>query len=147
MSEAVAEEKARHIVRTRANGRCEAAIPNVCFGTHDTTHHRRKRRYADTRWVASNLIAVCGDGTRGCHGYIEAHPAWAMDEGLWLRENDDPREVSVHMRWGQAHAKSWWVLDDEGLLHWDGGEFEPLVFHPNVRDLFSPPTSFTRMKN
>ena len=44
ISEAVAEERARNIVRIRANGRCEAAVPNVCMGKHDTTHHRRKRR-------------------------------------------------------------------------------------------------------
>lgn len=124
-SEAVLEEKARHIVRLRAGGICEAAIPHVCLGTHDTTHHRRKRRYADTRWQASNLLGVCGSGTTGCHGYIEANPVWAMGEGLWLRESDDPHEVSAHMRW--ANQRSWWLLDDEGMLEWDGAPFEDIV--------------------
>jgi len=142
MSEAVAEEKARNIVRLRADGRCEAAIPNVCFGTHDTTHHRRKRRYADTRWVASNLLAVCGDGTRGCHGYIEANPAWAQSQGLWLLEHEDPRQTSAHMRW--AYTRSWYFLDDEGMLHWDESDFEDLVLHPSVREMLSPTTVFTR---
>jgi hypothetical protein len=125
VSEAVDEELARNIVRLRAGGRCEAAIPDVCKGTHDTTHHRRKRRYSDTRWVASNLLAVCGSGTTGCHGYIEARPQWSQEQGYWLLEGEDPRKVSVHMRW--ADARSWWCLDDEGSLHWDGAEFEPLV--------------------
>jgi hypothetical protein len=141
-SEAVAEEKARNIVRLRAGGVCEAAIPGICLGRHDTTHHRRKKRYADTRWVASNLLGVCGSGTTGCHGYIEAHPSWAQDEGLWLLEGDDPREVSAHIRW--AYTRGWWLLDDEGLLTFDGGPTEPISLHPTVRDFFSPPTSFTR---
>ena len=42
--EGMSEEKARNTVRMRAGGQCEAAIPNICLGTHDTVHHRRKRR-------------------------------------------------------------------------------------------------------
>ena len=140
----MSEEKARAIVKERAGGVCEAAIANVCFGHHDSTHHRRKQRYRDTQWAASNLIATCGSGTTGCHGYIEANPKWAMSQGLWLTEAEDPREVSVYMRWGQIYAKSWWALDDEGMLEHDGGEFEPVMLSPAVRDFFSPPTSFTR---
>lgn len=135
-SEAVAEEKARNIVRLRADGRCEAAIPNVCLGNHDTTHHRRKRRYADTRWVASNLLGVCGSGTTGCHGYIEANPTFAQEEGLWLLEGDDPRLVSAHVRW--AHTRSWYFLDDEGTLTWDESDFDPIVYAPSIRDMVSP---------
>lgn len=142
LSEAVEEEKARNIVRLRANGLCEAAIPNVCFGRHDTTHHRRKKRYADTRWVASNLLGVCGDGTRGCHGYIEAHPAWAMEHGLWLRGHEDPRKVSALVRW--AYSRSWYFLDDEGMLEWDESEFEPIMLHPDVQTMLSPSTAFIR---
>lgn len=135
-SEAVLEEKARNIVRLRANGVCEAAIPNVCWGSHDTVHHRKKRRYADVRWVASNLLAVCGNGTMGCHGYIEAHPTWAEEEGYWLRAHDDPREVSVHMR--HHSQRSWWLLDDDGMLEWDGADFEDLKLVDRWATKFGP---------
>lgn len=122
----MAEEKARNTVRLRAGGACEAAIPEICLGTQHTVHHRRKRRYADTRWVVSNLLAVCGDGTRGCHGHIEANPNWSSQHGLWLWEFEDPRAQPVHMRW--ANQRSWWLLDDEGMLKWvPESDFEPVV--------------------
>ena len=117
------EEQGRRIVRERAGGKCEAAIPGVCTGRHDSTHHRVKRSQGGT-WDPSNLLGVCGDGTRGCHGWIEANPSLANAEGLGLLRGDDPREVVVHMRW--ENARSWWRLDDEGLLYWDGTDFEPL---------------------
>lgn len=120
------EAAARDIVKVRADGNCEMAIPNVCTGKHESIHHRRKRRYVDTRWQPSNLIAACGDGTRGCHGYVESHPAWAMTQGLWLKEGEDPHLISVHMRWG--HQRSWWLLYDEGLLEWDESDFEDIVY-------------------
>jgi hypothetical protein len=29
--------------------------------------------------VADNLVPVCGSGTTGCHGLLEAHNMWACD--------------------------------------------------------------------
>lgn len=38
-----------------------------------------------TRWpgvnLPSNLLTLCGSGTTGCHGWVEAHPAWATAHG------------------------------------------------------------------
>ena len=132
------EEAARHIVKLRAGGVCEAAIPNVCSGSHDTTHHRLKRRHAAERWAPSNLLGVCGSGTTGCHGWIEAHPTFAKEEGYWLEPHQDPREVSVHMRWSQTSTRSWWFLDDEGMLTWDESDIEPVVLMREVAELLSP---------
>lgn len=116
------EARGRAIVYERAGGRCEAAVPGVCLGTIDSVHHRRK---AGRVWNPANLLAVCGDGTTGCHGWIEHHPDKAREDGLWVDSTDDPLEVSVHMRW--ENARAWWFLDDEGILHYDESEFEPLV--------------------
>ncbi|MFL5865262.1 MAG: hypothetical protein ACJ780_31595 [Solirubrobacteraceae bacterium] len=128
MSEAAAEQRARQLVNARAGGMCEAAIPNVCLGAQHSVHHRRKRRYADTRWDTSNLLALCGDGTRGCHGQIEANPTWASLQGYWLWEYEHPLAMPVLIRW--ANQRSWWLLDDEGSMSWNGGKFEDVVLAP-----------------
>lgn len=117
------EAKARDIVAQRSGGRCEVVIPNVCLGVAASVHHRRKEGRA---WNPGNLLHVCGDGTIGCHGWIEAHPAKAMEQGLWLRTGESPADTSAHMRW--EDQRSWWFLDDEGLLHWDESDYEPLVY-------------------
>lgn len=118
------EAKARDIVRERSGGRCEAAVEHVCIGQAQSIHHRKKRSHGGT-WAPSNLLHVCGDGTMGCHGWIEAHPKKANYEGLWLFEGEDPLTTSVHMRW--MFERSWWYLDDEGLLHWDESDYEPIT--------------------
>jgi hypothetical protein len=131
------EATGRAIVRERSGGRCELAIPNVCFGTPDTVHHRAKKGQGGT-WAPSNLITACGSGTTGCHGYVEANPAWAREEGLWLFTGDgEPDQVSAHMRWEML--RGWFRLDDEGMLYFDGGELEQqITYHPAVRDMLSP---------
>lgn len=116
------EARARAIVAERSGGRCEAVIEGVCLGRAHSMHHRRK---PGRLWNPSNLLHLCGDGTRGCHGWIEAHPTKANELGLWLMNGDGmPSEVSVQMRW--ESLKSWFVLDDEGSLEWDTHDYEAL---------------------
>ena len=118
------EARAREIVAQRSEDRCEIAVPGVCRGIRRSVHHRRKRSQGGD-WRPSNLLAACGDGTTGCHGYVEARPRWANEHGLWLFAGDgEPHEVSVFMRW--ANSRSWYLLDDDGMLLWDGVEFTPL---------------------
>lgn len=71
------EQAGRAYVYARSQGRCE-----VCgiHGAH-TFHHRLKKGQGGT-WAPSNGLHVCGDGTRFCHGWIEANPAHAMLLGL-----------------------------------------------------------------
>ncbi len=111
------EHQGRKVVHTRAGGRCEIAIDDVCSGEPDTVHHRVKKGQGGL-WSPSNLLVACGSGTTGCHGFVEAHPSWAKTEGLWLLSDMDPLVEPVHMRW--EGLRSWWRLDDEGLLHWIG---------------------------
>ena len=126
MSEAADQVRARLMVGQRSDNHCEMAIPDICTGGADTIHHRRKRRFKDTLWSPSNLLAACGDGVRGCHGYVEAHPAWSIEQGLWVRSTEDPRTGSVHMRSG--NQRSWyWLDDDGGAVHVSGNEFERIT--------------------
>ena len=116
------EARCRAIVRERSEGHCEVALAGICRGQATNMHHRRKEGRV---WEPANVLDACGSGTTGCHGYIESHPTWANEEGLWLRAGDGtPDQVAVHMRW--QNARSWWTLDNEGCLHWEGMDFEAL---------------------
>lgn len=115
MSPSADQARARRIVAERADGRCEIGISQVCLGAADTIHHRRKRRFKDTIWSVSNLVACCGDGVRGCHGWVEAHPSLANAEGLWLFGHQIPQLEAIHMSFGAR--RSWWMLDDDGGAH------------------------------
>lgn len=101
------ESSARRIVRARSAGLCE-----VCgLRWAESMHHRRKTGRV---WASSNLLHVCGDGTVGCHGWIEAHPNEAEQAGWWVRSYDVPADapVLVHISWWGSRQRV--LLDDLG---------------------------------
>jgi hypothetical protein len=114
----VANERwARSLVSQRSDNICEAFVPDVCLGQASTVHHRRKRSHGGL-WLPANLLAVCGDGTRGCHGWIESHPKLARAAGLWLFTGDgEPDQRKAWLR-TYNEAKSWVLLDNEGGRSW-----------------------------
>ena len=75
-------------------------------------HHRKPRRMGGTRsaatQAASNLLVVCGSGTTGCHGWVEAHRTQALADGWLLHDGDEPLDTRVLRR----HV--WVLLDDNG---------------------------------
>lgn len=84
------ESKTRRIVWARSDRWCE-----VCgIAVADSIHHRWKKGQGGP-WSPSNCIAVCGDGTRGCHGWIEHNPNAAAAQGLHLRPGEIPAEVPI----------------------------------------------------
>lgn len=89
----MSEKKCRELVRERSEGLCER-----CGLAGHSVHHRRKRSHGGP-WDAINCVMVCGDGVRGCHGWIEHNPNAAHDEGFHVRPWEDEREVPV-LRWG-----------------------------------------------
>jgi hypothetical protein len=125
------EERGRAIVAERSGGFCEASIPGVCLGRADSMHHRVK---AGRLWTASNLLHLCGSGTTGCHGHIEANPAWANEEGLWLMAGEESDQTAAHMRWGPM--RGWFILDDEGMLA-IVSELEPVAGHTTASEWLS----------
>jgi hypothetical protein len=71
-------------------------------------HHRINRSQGGDNRL-SNLIAVCGDGTSGCHGELGASPAKAREAGWSLRSTDVPAECVI------AHSQHGFVrLTDDG---------------------------------
>ena len=111
---AMSQAKARAIVAVRSGDGCEVGIPGICAGYAQSVHHRRKRS-AGGLWAPSNLLATCGDGTRGCHGWIEAHPKDAHLAGWWLRTGDGAPET-VPLRMHANAMGRWWQLADDGSV-------------------------------
>lgn len=76
-------------------------------------HHRRKRSQMPKwrLWEVSNCVLLCGDGTTGCHGWVENHPDAAAEEGFHVRSWQEPREVPVKL----------WHLGKKVLLNDEGG--------------------------
>jgi len=57
-------------------------------------HHRQLRSQGGQN-TAANLIALCGSGTTGCHGWVHAHPKSATALGLIVASWADPAETPV----------------------------------------------------
>jgi hypothetical protein len=45
----------------------------------------------------ANLILLCGSGTTGCHGAVEANRTLAVENGLLLPAGAVPEEVPVRL--------------------------------------------------
>lgn len=98
-------EESRQVVLERALWRCEAGI--VCdevelFGRPYSVHHRRPRGMGGTRRdetnAPANLLALCGTGTTGCHGWIESNRSSALDAGFLLTQTAEPTSEPVLRR-------------------------------------------------
>ena len=74
--------------------KCQIAIPGICRGEATHKHHRKLRKHGGTD-EAANLLALCGTGTLGCHGYVHANPAISYERGWLVHSWDDPKEVPV----------------------------------------------------
>lgn len=58
------EREVRRIVRDRSGGACE-----ICGVPAESMHHRRFRSQGGP-WAPSNILHLCGDGVRLCHGLL-----------------------------------------------------------------------------
>lgn len=99
------ETHGRDIVYTRSMRRCE-----VCGRPAASVHHRNKQGRI---WNPANLLSLCGDGTRYCHGWIEANPEHAMTLGLWVPRAIDPTTRPAYCR-PALFWTAWWIPDDDG---------------------------------
>lgn len=109
----------RKLVAERSGGLCEARLDGgnswQCLGVGQSFHHRKKRSQGGL-WVPSNILHLCGDGTVGCHGYIEANPAMGRRWHLWLYAGQDSLTTPARLCW--RGKKDWYSLDDEGGITW-----------------------------
>lgn len=99
----------RRTVAERAGYACDlCARPLGWFDGHHFTwstphsfHHRRPRAMGGTRRADSNepqnLLLLCGTGTTGCHGRVEASRALAYAAGWLVHQNEDPATVPADL--------------------------------------------------
>jgi hypothetical protein len=101
-------------VMVRAGFRCErcgVSIQSIPM----SIHHRRPRAmggtYRPETNYPSNLMALCGSGTTGCHGYLESHRSEAIDYGFIVPQYEQPNNVPV-----KTSINGWVLLNDDGTL-------------------------------
>ena len=86
------------LIRARSGDLCE-----VCGRRAESTHHRKPRGMGGSQDPAAhspaNLLRVCGDGTRGCHGAIESDRAGSYSNGWLVRQGESPTDVPVLLRY------------------------------------------------
>jgi hypothetical protein len=102
-------------IHERDGGRCVG-----CGRRAESVHHRVHGNRKDMR--ASNLLSVCGDGVAGCHGFIEAHPAAAMERGWTVSRyapGGGPVDTTMRPVWLPFGllGKGWYLLDDAAGLN------------------------------
>ncbi len=110
-------EDTKKIIRWRSGGMCElcGAEPATNF------HHRRARGMGGTRRQVHSpewIMHLCGSGTTGCHGYIEAHPEISYAKG-WKLRGTRPASTPV-----QVFAIGWVILTPDG-------NYEPHRWNPD----------------
>src|ERR1700760_2206091 len=59
--------------------------------------------------LPSNLITLCGTGTKGCRGWVEAHPVEARESGWRLARGANPATMPV-----RTFDAVWLLLHDDG---------------------------------
>ena len=108
-----ATEEVRMNVITRAMFKCERC-GNPLNGPM-SVHHRRPRAMGGTKRLdtnyPSNLMALCGTGTSGCHGWIEQNRETAYEEGWLVRQNEDPSTIKVKL-----FLYGWSFISNEGIV-------------------------------
>ena len=110
-----ASQETRIAVVLRSGYRCE-----ICGGSLQgvdgmSVHHRKPRGMGGTVDIkinnASNLMAICGSGTTGCHGWLESHREEAYEKGWLVHRYDDPAEVAVELMQGVRKVRLY-LTDD-----------------------------------
>lgn len=106
--------KARKIVYARDGYRCVMCGRSV-VDYPSSVHHRRPRGAGGSALLErpSNLVRLCGDGVRGCHGWLESHRETANLTGWLLPKLNleiDPTEVPL------LTYNGWVLLSDDGSV-------------------------------
>jgi hypothetical protein len=111
------ESAARGRVDARSGGVCER-----CGAREAESFSHRIPAGQGGRFTAANGINTCGDGTTGCHGWIEANPTEARRHGWRLNSRQKPDKRPALIYHGGAlvravlparHEEDEWSLNSE----------------------------------
>ena len=102
----------RNLVLTRGNYRCEHCHEDFLY-SGVSVHHRRPRMMGGSKnellHLPANLIALCGSGTTGCHGWVESNRTKAREMGLLIQKVESAEDIPFQDKEG-----NWWKLDNLG---------------------------------
>ena len=103
----VFNDAARAAILQAGDGRC------VGCGRPDVTcQHRRARGMGGTDNLSighpANGVPLCGDGVRGCHGWVESHPRMARLLGYALEPGESPLEAPF---WDRNYGWRRWTAE------------------------------------
>lgn len=122
-------------VRTRDGHYCVRCGSSV-LDTPSSIHHRKPRGMGGTNNPLSydlrNLVRLCGTGTTGCHGEIEANRAQALEDG-WL--------IQSFAELGKPMVRTdgmWLVLDGEdATIHYTDPSPRPTCANAPQRNFWN----------
>lgn len=107
------DDETRFMVLSRGQFKCERCRQDFMrIGV--SIHHRRPRMMGGSKnqdlHKAANLIALCGSGTTGCHGWVENNRAKAKALGYLLDNVESAEEVPF-----KDLNDKYWLIDNSGL--------------------------------
>lgn len=98
-----------------ACARCGRGVDLPARGVAWSIHHRRPRGMGGSKNpavnAATNGVVLCGSGTTGCHGWVEANRDEARVSGWLVPQWRDPAEVPIR---SARHGWAW--LTDSGWV-------------------------------
>jgi hypothetical protein len=104
----------RALVAVRDGFACACCGMSI-IGQVASVQHRKRRSQGGTN-CPSNLLLVCGDGTRGCHARIDSRSDPADEAaGYTVRSYDDPAAVPVSYVTGYGSVRKSWLAPDGTL--------------------------------
>lgn len=105
------DDETRFAVLARGFYRCERCHCDF-QGIGVSVHHRRPRMMGGSRdkelHKSANLIALCGSGTTGCHGWVESNRDKARELGYLIAKIESAGEIPF-----QDINGKWWVIDND----------------------------------
>lgn len=103
------ESAARGRVHDRSGGVCER-----CGAREAESFSHRIPTGQGGRYTAANGLDTCGDGTSGCHGWIEMNPTEARRHGQRLSARKKPDREPVLIYHGGVLVRA--LLHDDGQV-------------------------------
>ncbi|ABE67682.1 hypothetical protein Wildcat_77 [Mycobacterium phage Wildcat] len=107
-NERAARNRCIPVVYARSRGICER-----CGRREGESYHHRVNRSQGGWWTVDNIVHLCGDGVRGCHGWVTEHPSAAADEGFHVKRWEDPASVPILL-----HGAQRVLLRNDGTYHY-----------------------------
>jgi hypothetical protein len=106
------DDETRFAVLGRGGYKCERCREDFLrLGV--SVHHRRPRMMGGSKnqelHRPANLIALCGSGTSGCHGWVESHRLEARTFGYLITKVESAEEIPFKDLNGD-----WWLIDNDG---------------------------------